>query len=285
MALGLVMMSLSMVIMMAAARSENQHSEMPCTSPLPPGMTNEKHQLLHNEDGEKKVANAGRLTYDDKGKKLVLNGVLDKNVCDDVIETSAPEDFHKKIEKLQKDAATIDNDKVKSAEVTLDSIPPGFEWRFTGLKKSVVEWNPAAKKLIAHQPLDLKEIKGMLLAAGQPEFRTTMLKLYVKSTEFRVSLWWLFWSFMLATLGELCLSPVGLSMVSKLAPARFATMMMGMWLIISAFGNFAAGAMGEIWGTIEPIDFFFLITVIVGASALVLFLLVQGLKAILHGVK
>src|SRR5262249_33357707 len=43
--------------------------------------------------------------------------------------------------------------------------------------------------------------------------------------------WWLFWVYLLHTLGELCLSPVGLSMVSKLAPARLAALLMGIWYL------------------------------------------------------
>ena len=63
--------------------------------------------------------------------------------------------------------------------------------------------------------------------------------------KFRVSSWWLVWFYVLCTVGELCLSPVGLSMVSKLAPRRFATMLMGIWLLTSFFGNFCAGLAGE----------------------------------------
>ncbi|MGL4555102.1 MAG: peptide MFS transporter, partial [Gemmataceae bacterium] len=84
---------------------------------------------------------------------------------------------------------------------------------------------------------------------------------------------------------ELCLSPVGLSMVSKLAPKDYSTMLMGVWLLTSAFGNFAAGAAGEVWGTIAPVAFFFWLTAIVGAAALVLLALVRLLVGMMHGVK
>jgi POT family proton-dependent oligopeptide transporter len=100
-----------------------------------------------------------------------------------------------------------------------------------------------------------------------------------------VSSWWLFWTYILATFGELCLSPVGLSMVSKLAPMKFATMLMGVWMLTSAFGNFAAGALGEIWGTIPPVEFFLLATIVVGVAALVLFVLVRLVVSTMHGVK
>src|SRR5207253_5469415 len=127
--------------------------------------------------------------------------------------------------------------------------------------------------------------KGLLVAAGAPTFRATMHDLFVQSTIFRVSPLWLFRSYILATLGELCLSPVGLSMVSKLAPAKFATMLMGVWLLTSAFGNFSAGAMGEIWGTIPPSEFFLLSTAVVGGAALVLLILVRLVTKAMHGVK
>jgi POT family proton-dependent oligopeptide transporter len=129
-----------------------------------------------------------------------------------------------------------------------------------------------------------KEVKGLLAAGGQPAFRTTVHKLYVDSAQFRVSSWWLFWSYILATLGELCLSPVGLSMVSKLAPAKFATMLMGVWLLTTAFGNFVAGSMGEIWGTIPPTDFFILAAAVVGGAALILLILVRFVTSAMHGV-
>ncbi len=155
--------------------------------------------------------------------------------------------------------------------------------KFAGLKKSGVEYRDG--KLIAHQPLQEKEINGLLVAGGAPTFRSIIQSLFVESTVYRISPMWLFWTYILATLGELCLSPVGLSMVSKLAPAKFATMLMGVWMLTSAFGNFAAGAMGEIWGTIPPVQFFLLSTAVVGGAALVLLILVRPVTKAMHGVK
>lgn len=56
-----------------------------------------------------------------------------------------------------------------------------------------------------------------------------------------VSAIWLVLTYMFCTMGELCLSPVGLSMVSKLAPAKFMSLFMGVWLMASFFGNLLAG--------------------------------------------
>ena len=56
-----------------------------------------------------------------------------------------------------------------------------------------------------------------------------------------VSLWWLNTTYLLHTIGELCLSPVGLSAMTKLAPARVAGFMMGVWFVSISVGNFLAG--------------------------------------------
>jgi POT family proton-dependent oligopeptide transporter len=74
-------------------------------------------------------------------------------------------------------------------------------------------------------------------------------------------------------------------MVSKLAPAKYATMLMGVWLLTSSFGNFVAGALGETWGTIPPIPFFLLSTVVVAGAAVVLFAINKKIVAAMHGVR
>ncbi|HJU89954.1 MAG TPA: peptide MFS transporter [Gemmatimonadaceae bacterium] len=65
----------------------------------------------------------------------------------------------------------------------------------------------------------------------------------------RVSLWWLTISYILQTIGELALSPVGLSSMTKLAPRRFVGQMMGVWFLASALGNLIAGLVG---GHVDP---------------------------------
>jgi POT family proton-dependent oligopeptide transporter len=63
----------------------------------------------------------------------------------------------------------------------------------------------------------------------------------------RVSMIWLITLYMLHTVGELCLSPIGLSMVSKLAPLRFASLLMGTWFLANATANFSAGALSALY--------------------------------------
>lgn len=65
----------------------------------------------------------------------------------------------------------------------------------------------------------------------------------------RVSMWWLIVSYLFQTFGELTLSPVGLSSMTKLAPKKFVGQMMGIWFMASALGNLIAGIVG---GNVDP---------------------------------
>ncbi|MEO6833856.1 MAG: peptide MFS transporter [Chitinophagaceae bacterium] len=62
----------------------------------------------------------------------------------------------------------------------------------------------------------------------------------------KISMYWLFALYTLHTMGELCLSPIGLSMVSKLAPARFGSLLMGTWFLANAAANKLAGTLSAL---------------------------------------
>ena len=70
---------------------------------------------------------------------------------------------------------------------------------------------------------------------------------------------WLLAFFAVITLGELYLSPIGLSLVSKVAPAKCVSMMMGVWLLTSFTGNLAAGWLGSYWSSMDKTGFFLMI--------------------------
>lgn len=65
----------------------------------------------------------------------------------------------------------------------------------------------------------------------------------------KVSPWWLVFSYIFQTFGELCLSPVGLSSMTKLSPRKYVGQMMGIWFLASALGNLIAGIVG---GNVDP---------------------------------
>jgi proton-dependent oligopeptide transporter, POT family len=82
---------------------------------------------------------------------------------------------------------------------------------------------------------------------------------------------WLFGFFIILTIGELYLSPVGLSLVTKIAPARILSMMMGVWLATSFVGGFLAGWLGSFWSRMEKPEFFLMIAAIVALAGVIIF--------------
>ncbi len=287
MVLGLVFMSLSMMVMMAAANRENRSTSVPLQGDkLPSSLTvTADGKIGQEKNGKVELFHAGRLTFDPAARTLHISGVLTDNEANLLIESTAPPDYGQKVEELRQASAKIDGKQVRSATVQLEKTPPEFNMDWSGLNSSVIRYNPVMKTLTAYKRMAEKEVKALLVAGGDPKFRATVDQLYAASNAFRVSPWWLVWSYVLATMGELCLSPVGLSMVSKLAPAKFATMLMGVWLLTNAFGNFIAGTLGEIWGTIPPMQFFLLSAAVVAGSALILLVLVRLVTRAMHGVK
>ena len=115
-----------------------------------------------------------------------------------------------------------------------------------------------------------------------------------------VSMNWLLLGYLLHTTGELCLSPVGLSMITRLSPPRLVSTMMGAWFLATAFSSFLAGIIatftsighggsggGAVPPPIETVmvygDVFGFVALIAGGAALVLFLLSPLLKKWMHG--
>ncbi|MFN7828876.1 MAG: peptide MFS transporter [Acidobacteriota bacterium] len=95
----------------------------------------------------------------------------------------------------------------------------------------------------------------------------------------RVGPSWLIWVYLMQTIGELCLSPVGLSTTTKLAPARLTGLMMGVWFLSISFGNFLAGEIaGEFGSGAALISLFTKVAIIPMAAALILVLLIPQIK-------
>jgi len=94
--------------------------------------------------------------------------------------------------------------------------------------------------------------------------------------------WWLVGVYLLHTLGELCLSPIGLSMVTKLAPLRVASLMMGTWFIANGVANYFAGRLEGLLATEGIPVYGFLMASSIGAG-LILLGLTPLLKHWMHG--
>ena len=86
-----------------------------------------------------------------------------------------------------------------------------------------------------------------------------------------VSPWWLILTYLLHTLGELTLSPVGLSAMTKLAPARVSSLMMGVWFLGASVGNFIAGYIASFYEVLDLPAFMGLVAAIAIAAGVVFF--------------
>ena len=92
-------------------------------------------------------------------------------------------------------------------------------------------------------------------------------------------------TYLLHTVGELCLSPVGLSTVTKLAPHRMVGQMMGVWFMSISLGNLMAGQVAGQFETMPPADIFLMVTMITIGAGVLLALLIIPIKRLMSGVK
>ena len=101
------------------------------------------------------------------------------------------------------------------------------------------------------------------------------------STYSKVSPLWLIIAYFIMTIAELCLSPIGLSLVSKLAPRNFVSVLMGTWFLSSFFGNLFAGIWGGKYGSISSCVLFLTLAGISFASSVILACLLPRMKIFL----
>ncbi|MEL6716149.1 MAG: oligopeptide:H+ symporter, partial [Planctomycetota bacterium] len=97
----------------------------------------------------------------------------------------------------------------------------------------------------------------------------------------RVSPMWLIAVYLLHTIGELFLSPVGLSSMTKLAPARVASLMMGVWFLAASVGNFVAGSAAGFYEDLALPALFRNVALGAGIMSFVMFLLVGPIRKML----
>jgi proton-dependent oligopeptide transporter, POT family len=107
------------------------------------------------------------------------------------------------------------------------------------------------------------------------------------------SAWWLVAAYSFHTFGELCLSPIGLSLVTKLTPAKFAAVTMGLWFLSTAIAEFLAGQLAAVTDRIArgelfhlfggQADFYFIFVVLSAVTAVVLVVCTPWLRRRMHG--
>ncbi len=112
----------------------------------------------------------------------------------------------------------------------------------------------------------------------------------------KVSMIWLVGMYLLHTWGELSLSPIGLSLVNKLSPIKYGSLLMAVWFLANAFANYLAGTLSTLYPDNKTTsflgyqmtnlyDFFILFVVMSGVASIILFALSGKLQKLMHGVK
>ena len=107
----------------------------------------------------------------------------------------------------------------------------------------------------------------------------------IASLQNLVSPMWLVGVYVLHTTGELCLSPIGLSMISKLSPPKITSLMMGLWFASIALANYLAGALRSILENYLPdMNIFLFLVITSGTAALLMFAISPWLKKMMRGI-
>jgi POT family proton-dependent oligopeptide transporter len=146
------------------------------------------------------------------------------------------------------------------------SFNPAMIFAFAPLLDMI--WNRRAKQGKASSSVRKMGIGSML--CGIAFIIMILAAKVVGDGDEKGSLLWLAITTWIFTMGELYLSPIGLSLVSKVAPAKMLSMMMGMWFLSSFFGNYLAGYIGTFYEKM-PKDAFFLMLCVMGVAVGVFF--------------
>ena len=176
---GLGLMCVSVVVMVAAGSQGNKKSSVTLSADPPSGIVVHPDGVVGRMvKGEFVPFHAGLLKYNPTTKELEAWGVLPDTEADVIIGASAPEGFVKSLDELMKKSKDIGKEvngkEVKSVEVELNPVPDGFDMSLSLVKPSVVKFDAKDKKLVAYQTLAEKEEKGLLVAAGNPDFRAAV---------------------------------------------------------------------------------------------------------------
>ncbi len=112
-------------------------------------------------------------------------------------------------------------------------------------------------------------------------FAILMIPAQAAEQGIRVSPLWLVGTYLLHTIGELCLSPVGLSAMTRLAPARIVGLTMGVWFVALSAGNYLGGRVGGLYEAFSLPQLFGVVALFAGCAAVVLALLIKPIRRML----
>ena len=305
---GVLFLAAAYGVLLMAAQAENKNTSAPLYA-VPAGLEMEEDGRLysleeHNGGTRRTDYGATRLTW--QNGTLSMHGVLTDIDWMRALGASASPGYSEAAVALAQ-AADDKAEEVRAAKAA-GELPRDAQWEVTvdvpaeagdllaiagwpemtvdGEDVPKVSWDASARVLTATGTFSERD-KAQLLAAGaDPDFREALTAIFQQSSVLKVSMVWLLTFYLVLTIGELCLSPVGLSLVTKAAPPKYVGLFMGLWFFTTGFiANFAAHKVGGMWGTMTPTEYFMIFGVIGVVATIIMMMMLRVLKPMLHGVK
>ncbi|MCC7290940.1 MAG: peptide MFS transporter [Phycisphaerales bacterium] len=314
MGIAMVFLAIAFGVMLLAVRAEGRPVSAPLSA-LPPGIqVGSQGNLYSVEKGERVEDRTDygctRLRWADGS--LAMTGVLTDIDWMRALGASSNEAYRAAVAELSKQADAkaeearvlklqrktkkevgADADIPWEVSVTLPAAAGDAEpvagWptkTVDGKEMAKVRWDPSTRTLALSDTLASDRDKAQVLAAGaEPTFRRALTDVYRQSSVSRVSIGWLLMFYLILTIGELCCSPVGLSLVTKAAPPKYVGLFMGVWFVCTgAIANYAAHTAGGYWGTMEPTTYFMIFGAVGVGAAVLMLLMIKALKPKMHGI-
>lgn len=188
--------------------------------------------------------------------------------------------------------------KIPAEGIAIDQVPTSYFQSINAIAIVIfaplfaILWTSLGNKKMEPASPYKQSIGLFLLAVGY-----VVIAVGVKDVTAKVSMMWLVSLYTIHTFGELCLSPIGLSMVNKLAPVKFASLLMGVWFLSTAAANKFAGVLSGLYpenGVVKHFvgiqitdlyDFFMIFVAMAGVASIILFVLSHRLLKMMHGVR
>ena len=180
---------------------------------------------------------------------------------------------------IPSDELPAENEKINVWSTNLSqSINPGWVILLTPL---IVAFFAFLRRKGKEPSTPTKIAFGLLFSALSVFVMIAAVKAGNNGTE-KVSVLWLIGSYGVITIGELLLSPMGLSIVSKLSPVRITSLMMGGWFVSTSIGNKLSGVLASMWDKYEhKTNYFWLNFLLLLGAAIVCFAMLKWLNRIM----
>jgi len=206
--------------------------------------------------------------YDEGFRLQKKNGVVEKEMGYPIYFRNVAK------EKLPKEGSTVSLWATNLSQ----SINPGWVIILTPL---VVAFFTFLRRRKKEPSTPTKIAFGLLISALSVLVMVAAVQIGGNGSE-KVSVWWLVANYGIITIGELFLSPMGLSIVSKLSPVNITSLMMGGWFLSTSIGNKLSGVLASLWDTYnDKADFFWINFGLLLIASLLMFVLLKQLNKVM----